>query len=187
MAIAKACSDSEQTKRDLSEQTGVTLTRLAIACIVLKHASDLAPQVLSGAIGLDKAYETAVTNKKNVDSEVSRMKRLRVSAADLHNQVTEGTLSLSEAIAALDAREYDAAEREKNRRETMLRLSEQAYYALYAWQNDKFCANARDLLQDKEFKSALIARLRIKKEDVPDAPKAAKLFSSILRELIKEP
>jgi ParB-like chromosome segregation protein Spo0J len=117
MAVVLSRSQMEVTSILQKEQAGqlkISEKWMSHASVVLEHARELAPQVLSGALALDKAYETAVANKKAGETEAGKMEQLRLKAADLHSQVTEGTLSLAEAIGALDAREKEKAIAEKD-------------------------------------------------------------------------
>jgi ParB/RepB/Spo0J family partition protein len=104
MIAAKAWSVSDQTKRSISDQTGVSATRLANAKIVLDFASDLVDAVIAGAMVLDEAYKKARANKTAADSEVAQLERLRAENPDLADKVIQGELTLPGAWAELAAR-----------------------------------------------------------------------------------
>jgi hypothetical protein len=53
--------------------------------------------VLSGALGLDAAYQQALQTKENAEGEEYGMRKLRAEAPDLADRVVEGTLTLGEA------------------------------------------------------------------------------------------
>jgi ParB-like chromosome segregation protein Spo0J len=107
MALAQA-GRFATNQRAAARTLGLSQPRLAYAVVVLDHAPDLAPAVLSGAISLDEAYRTATDRKRAAENEEAQMERLRVEASDLATLVTEGALPLSEAIAALRKREENA-------------------------------------------------------------------------------
>jgi hypothetical protein len=101
-------------------------------------------------LSLDKAHEQAVETKKKGESEWAKWNAYASARrpAQPNNQIAEGTFSLAEAIAALGAREHEAAELEKSRRETTITLVEQAIYAMFAWQNEQTIEDTLLLLKD---------------------------------------
>ncbi|MEU9074579.1 ParB N-terminal domain-containing protein [Kitasatospora sp. NPDC048538] len=107
MVAAKACSAAEHkgrsagelSARSVSEQAGVSLGRIGQALTVVRHASDLVDQVISGAMGLDEAYKTARENKAKAESVESQLARLREEDPELADKVVEGELSLPAAWA----------------------------------------------------------------------------------------
>ena len=52
MAVAAACSDSEQPLRQAAAIGGVTRTRLRLAAVVAKNTPELVAPVLAGTMGL---------------------------------------------------------------------------------------------------------------------------------------
>lgn len=108
MAVAKARDFQKLKIVDAAAQAGVSVGRVGQAVVVLEHAPDLVAKVLRGATGLDEAYRTAVERKRTAESEEAQMECLRIDASDLATLVTEGALTLSEAMAALRKREENA-------------------------------------------------------------------------------
>jgi ParB-like nuclease family protein len=70
MIVAKICSETKQTLRQISEQNKVALAAIGRARTVLRHTPDLADQVLTGSLSLDKAYEEARICKGQADTYV---------------------------------------------------------------------------------------------------------------------
>jgi len=66
-AQARAMSGNHSNQREAATQLGLSQDRLKRAHVVLSHAPDLADAVVSGAMGLDAAYETARENKEKAD------------------------------------------------------------------------------------------------------------------------
>jgi hypothetical protein len=104
MVIAKICFETKQSVRNGAKQSGLTAGRLGYAMTVINHAPDLADQVISGVISLDKAYEEARIRKGQADTYESRFNVLKAAAPDLADMVTDGRLNLEEAQAAYDQR-----------------------------------------------------------------------------------
>ncbi|MCZ4103459.1 ParB N-terminal domain-containing protein [Streptomyces sp. H39-C1] len=93
-----------QTVRDLGEQLGVARAVIGRANIVWQHAPDLVDAVISGALGLDSAYDTARDKKAQTDSAESQLARLRAEDPALADRVVEGELTLRGAWAERKAR-----------------------------------------------------------------------------------
>ena len=83
----------------------VTKAGLSKARTVIRFAPELIPNVMSSAISLDKAYETALARKAAAESEDAKMAELREEAPDLSELVVEGRMALSDALAALHDRQ----------------------------------------------------------------------------------
>lgn len=111
--VAAAAQNFSEKRSNQGERSaaaaaaGVSAPRLSFAIAVLRHAPDLVGQVLSGAKELNEAYRTAMERKRAAADEEAQMERLRTEAGDLASLVTEGTLSLSEAMAAVKQRQAD--------------------------------------------------------------------------------
>lgn len=93
-----------QTVRDLGEQLGVARAVIGRASIVWQHAPDLVEAVISGAIGLDGAYNTAREKKAQADSAESQLARLHAEDPRLADRVVQGELTLQGAWAERRAR-----------------------------------------------------------------------------------
>jgi hypothetical protein len=97
----------------LTETVGVSSVRLRQARAVVKHAPDLAPLVMSGAMPLDDAHRDAQKRREDSETEEGRMVRLRKEATDLAELVIEERMKLPEAMAALQGRKDEAAREAK--------------------------------------------------------------------------
>jgi hypothetical protein len=84
------------------------------ACQVLRHSRALAQAVLNGGTPLGEALEMVRAAQQTRSAEEVQCARLRNSAPDQYDLVTEGKLKLADAIAILDnrqRREHQARER----------------------------------------------------------------------------
>ena len=86
---------------------------LTKAAVVLKHAPDLANNVIMGHLSLDNAYEEARVRKGRAETYESRFNALKAAAPDLAEMVTDGPLNLEEAQAAYDQRVSEEERRKK--------------------------------------------------------------------------
>jgi prolyl-tRNA editing enzyme YbaK/EbsC (Cys-tRNA(Pro) deacylase) len=68
MAVAKIRLVSNQTTREAANQSGLDQTRIVQASVVLRHAPDLAPQVIAGHLSLDNAYAEAKVRKGRAET-----------------------------------------------------------------------------------------------------------------------
>lgn len=71
--------------------------KLSEARTVLRHAPDLAEEVVTGRRSLESAYNTACERKEEAEEAEYRMQELREKAPDLANLITEQQISLEEA------------------------------------------------------------------------------------------
>jgi hypothetical protein len=110
---------AEPTLRKRKVPEGANAQRLAEAAVVLDWAPHLAAEIMAGSgMGLGAAAEMARTFK--ADAELTQMKRdaLRAHTPDLLDLVSDGRLTIGEALSAMEARmqkEEDEAERERQR------------------------------------------------------------------------
>lgn len=110
MALAMLYPDARRGRHSqLGQLTGkVSKERLSKARAVLRVAPDeLAPLVLSGAKSLDDAFAEVRRREQSALSDDAKLVRLRTEAPDLADMVVEGTLTLPEALAALEQRARD--------------------------------------------------------------------------------
>ncbi|MGW3556425.1 plasmid replication/partition related protein [Streptomyces sp. NPDC000963] len=107
MITAMACSVSGHSLRDLAKTHSLSRTRLSAANVVLAYSPDLAEQVRVGTFPLDAAYDIAREHKAKAAVLQEKRDRLREQAPDLAQLVTEGHLTLGEAIATLEERQED--------------------------------------------------------------------------------
>lgn len=119
MVAAKAGRVLKQnTVRAAAADQKVSAARLSYAGTVLEFATELADAVITGAMGLDKAYEVARERKTAADSTEAQLARLRAEDPELADKVVEGELTLPGAWAERKAR----AEEEQRRRRVATHL-----------------------------------------------------------------
>ncbi len=117
MVIAKA-NDKLFVKNNRGWQLRVAATGnvsqplLSKASVVLEFAPDLVDGVVTGSVHLNNAYDEARKRKCAAENTAEQMAELHTEAPDLADLVAEERMSLSEAMAALRARE---AKRESER------------------------------------------------------------------------
>ncbi|MEV5449479.1 ParB N-terminal domain-containing protein [Streptomyces sp. NPDC052535] len=95
------------TVRDIEEQLGVARAVIGRANIVWQHAPELVDSVISGAVGLNSAYETARQKKAQTDSAEAQLAKLRKEDPALAARVVEGELTLQGAWAERKARQEE--------------------------------------------------------------------------------
>ncbi|MFJ3922792.1 ParB N-terminal domain-containing protein [Streptomyces sp. NPDC090022] len=83
--------------RSLSERTGVSIGRLELADMVMRHEPELVEPVITRAVSLDKAHEIALTNKVRAQVSQQHLARLRTEAPDLGDRVIAGELTAFQA------------------------------------------------------------------------------------------
>jgi hypothetical protein len=94
-------------KNGLLSEPHFSKARLSQARSVLHHSRSLAESVLKGPISLNDALETVKQEQQFQQSDEAKLNRLRESAPDLAEQVSEERLKINEAIAALQEREQE--------------------------------------------------------------------------------
>lgn len=117
MVAAKAIEtigSQHGAKAKAARSIGVSAMRISQAALVLKYASGLADAVVAGATSLDDAYAEARRRKTEDQGDEARLATLRASRPDLADKVTDGELSLTEAIAAWQAAERREAEERRD-------------------------------------------------------------------------
>ncbi|MGW0015810.1 plasmid replication/partition related protein [Streptomyces tendae] len=102
-----ACPDSGHTVRDIEEQLGVARAVIGRANVVWQYAPELVDSVISGAVGLDRAYETARQKKAQTASAEAQLAKLRAEDPALAARVQEGELTLQGAWAERRARQEE--------------------------------------------------------------------------------
>lgn len=112
---AKVLSDNTWGDvRALARTLRVSGSLVSQAKAVVKHA-DLETAVLNGE-RLTDAYNEALKRKRDEEERRSKMDRLRGAASDLAALVEEERMSVDDAIAALNAREAEAAAQDQQQR-----------------------------------------------------------------------
>ncbi|WP_051838319.1 ParB N-terminal domain-containing protein [Streptomyces sp. NRRL WC-3742] len=102
MIIAKGRSVSKFSARDDAATYGISPARVSLATTVIKHAPTLVRLVITGAMGLDAAYEQARKHKAAVKTRNAQYDLLRAQAPDLAVRVTEGDLDMPAALTELE-------------------------------------------------------------------------------------
>ncbi|MEU1090761.1 ParB N-terminal domain-containing protein [Streptomyces sp. NPDC005892] len=115
---------SERSLRDHAQLHNISLTRLANAAMVLKHAPELAEQVRTGELGLDSAYRTVHERKAHAAAVQARYDHLSRHAPDLAAGVAEDLLNLDAAIKALEQRREEEPLRRHVQHVDALRLAD---------------------------------------------------------------
>jgi DNA-binding CsgD family transcriptional regulator len=75
---------------------------------------------------------------------------------------------------------------EKNKQETLFRLSEAAYRGTVAWSVDDFASEVRERLADKSFRKQFQERLRIDRSNISGIKSGAKVLTDVLTQLLKD-
>ncbi|MFE0579080.1 ParB N-terminal domain-containing protein [Streptomyces sp. NPDC058874] len=87
----------EEAMRSLSARIGVSIGRLELADMVMRHEPELVEPVITRTVSLDKAHEIALTNKVRARASQEHLARLRTEAPDLADLVTTGELTVLQA------------------------------------------------------------------------------------------
>lgn len=160
--------------------------RLSQCRSVWRFSRELALAVRDGTAKLDEALVKVKAAREALNSQESKITKLRDEAPDLADLVDEDRMALNEAAAALEARKREEEEKEKNRRETTLRIAEDAYRNLIPWGNDEFVADIRALMADPEFRSALIKRVRVDPQFLPNIKRGGTALFNLLSSLTEK-
>lgn len=113
MVTARALrNNSALSQRGMARSAGTDEKYVRSAFTVLDFASDLADSVVGGTMPLNDAYKTAQERKRQVESDESKMAKLREADPDLAVLVDNDYRELSEALAEAEnrkiVREVDA-------------------------------------------------------------------------------
>ncbi|MGW2476943.1 plasmid replication/partition related protein [Streptomyces sp. NPDC001665] len=103
----EARPESGHTVRDIEEQLGVARAVIGRANVVWQYAPDLVDSVISGAVGLDRAYEVARQKKAQTESAEAQLAKLRMTDPALAARVADGELTLQGAWAEHKARQEE--------------------------------------------------------------------------------
>jgi len=105
-------SYDKEAKKSFQNEN-ISNAHISRARTVIKHAPDLSGAVLSGAMSLDKAYETAKASKDKASAVDVKLEKLMDSDPDLATQVVEEVLALDDAVAvSRDRRERERVVRQ---------------------------------------------------------------------------
>lgn len=169
------------------ETEKVSFSRIKVARQILHHNSDLALAVRDGVLSLDAALDQLREKQDELQSDAAKLADLQAFALDLAELVEEERLDLAEAHATYRQRILEAAAVERNKREGFLRLAEAAYRGATAWAVPDFIADAKERLDDSEFRDALVERLRLDqdaKKNLRALTDGAAALSKMLREVL---
>jgi len=109
MVIVKAAEQYKlYSQGQLARDAGIPQPRFSQAKIIFEFASELADGVISGAVSLDAACETARDRKRALEELTDEVTALRAEAPDLADEVTEERLTLAQATEQLEQRRTDA-------------------------------------------------------------------------------
>lgn len=173
-------------KKGKSEETsGFTQKRLSQARQILRHSIELAKTVLSGAKRFDEALNDVINAQKELGSADTQLAILKDKRSDLAELVADERLTLAAAYAAYEKDKADDAEREENRRETILRLADAAFNGAAAWSVHGFADDIESLLDEENFRAQFVARLRINPDKLPDIQRGAERLASLIRSITK--
>ena len=109
MLVALGLRKMRKSANQAAKENSIDHQRISRAVFIIENAPDQIELVLAGT-PLETAYEEAQRRKRAAYSDFAKAERLNNQAPDLVEQVSEGKLSLAEAIGALDAREAEAKE-----------------------------------------------------------------------------
>jgi ParB-like chromosome segregation protein Spo0J len=147
--------------RTLRNLNSAESARLSQARLILHSLGEtIARSILAGTKQFDEALKEA-SEKRDKQVRHIRMSELRDHAPDLAELVTEGKMTLDEACAAHEERKRKAAEDERYRRETIVRIMEETYRGGMGLANEEFVGGVRQRLADPEFRRALKQRMRV--------------------------
>jgi ParB-like nuclease domain len=166
-----------------TETSGFSQQRLRAARQVLRYSREVAEEVRDGTKTLDEALVKVKTEQEYKDSGEYKLAQLEKNAPDLAEQVREERLSLNQAYAAFEEGEREAKAIEKEKRETILRVSEAAYRCTTAWAIKDFVTGVEERLLDKEFLAEFKQFVRVDHERLKDISIGAKALQSILQKL----
>jgi ParB-like chromosome segregation protein Spo0J len=122
--VAKVRSETEHPIRQDAALFGVSTARISTATTVLEYGADLAEQVIYGTLGLDAAYAIARQRKAEAQALQTQLDELHAEAPDLAEQVTQGDLTLPQALAEQQHQREQAHRRERVEAIDTLRTSE---------------------------------------------------------------
>lgn len=170
-------SQSRKMTGDFSKQ------RLAEARQIVRYR-DLADLVLVGKMKFDHALQQARERTEMQANADQYMAQLRAEAPDLAVRAAEEQITLHEALTLFRQRQTEAAEVEKAKRETLLRIAEGLYRNGVAFAVQQFQTEFRDRLRDRKFKDILIERLRFEgNEEIKELLAGARELAEILSEI----
>lgn len=167
--------------RKSAETADFSDRRLRQARQVRRSDPDLALRVRDGVISLDEALAEVADKQKKLATADEQMARLRASASDLADLITEERMSLADAIATLDERERKADAEKKARRDVQMRLSEALYRGTLAWAVPEFVDEVKQHLADPEYHREFFERLRLNSADLDAVKAGADLFVQTMK------
>lgn len=165
-----------------AESAGFSSRLLIDARQIARH-SDLADMVRQGTKPFDQALTEAQYRAKAETDSSTQLAQLQAQAPDLAGLVAEEQLKLPEAWAAWGKRQAEAEAVEKNKRDTLWRITEAAIRGLSAWSSDDFADAVKERLADETFRRPLIERLRLDGDEFLDVDRATMNLKRMLGRL----
>jgi len=188
-AIARAIISPEAAKL---KRKGVDVENFNIDRAMLSHArlirrhlgESVALLILAGAKPFDVALQEATEKRDRQIADEERMAKLRNDAPDLAELVADGKVTLDEAVAAFNERKRKADEAERNRRETFIRVLEEAYRGIMGLANEEFVSAVRELIaEDEGFKRTLKQRMRLNFGPAKDIMRGADALFNVVEDM----
>lgn len=165
------------------ETIPVSMIRVRQARQVLRFSYETACKVRDGSEKLDSALAYVRREQDRLNSDEAKLAALRDGAPDLADLVDEERLTLAEADASFKQRVQEAELAERNKRETLLRLTEFAYRGVSAWSSPDFAEEVCQRMSDEAFRTELVERLRI--DEPIDLAAGIRALTKTLREVLK--
>lgn len=107
--LRKPCKDTKpEPISQAAERTNTSIDALNRCRIIINHAPQLAPEVISGRMTVSEAYDEARSIKAVKEGRTAMEERVRTGAPDLWQLVSDGSMPLPEAVRCLEAREREA-------------------------------------------------------------------------------
>lgn len=184
MAVAMIYPEPTKLKRKGSSIKNIdhfSPQLLSHARTVLRHTPEVSRQVLAGNKPLSEAYSQAIALSQETESEAAQIERLRQNAPDLAELVDAGKLKAAEAVAACNQREAKARAEEESRRETLIRMSVEAFACVSGYANEKSVANIVERLADDDFKRAFLTRVRLHNYDAAKIVAGSKAMVQLMK------
>jgi len=111
---------SEIDQTSVARDGNIERSRVNRAVVIVEHAPELADAVMARTAPFSAAYEQARAirdaksdREKTAEKERAQLERVTTADGDLHLMVTEGRLTLADAIAVLDRREREEHDRRR--------------------------------------------------------------------------
>jgi ParB-like chromosome segregation protein Spo0J len=187
IALPAFNDEPAMTREAAAKAAGVSLKRIDEAVTVARFAPpETLQNVIAGTIMLDAAYAKAIESRQQQQQRDAALATLRAENPDLAQKVEDRELTLETATAELAERREFAARSEASKRETLLRVSQEAWKAVCAWADDAFVAELADRFDDPEFVRQWLLRVRPEAARLKEIMQGAKALHTFFRQATKE-